>query len=243
MKLKGVLFLAALTSRSQAYIQAMAAVGMRPDQTLVMGAKTKGLPGQVEALVEKETGRTELFYPSLAESVFDTLENNGIPYTQIETTNINDPVVEKALIRCNPEIVIYSGYGGQIVGKALLDLGFRFLHIHSGWLPDYRGSTTMYYSLLNEGECGASAIFLSSKIDEGPVIAKKKYAPPPDGVDLDHVYDGVIRADLLVEVLTKYADQKKITPLPPKDRQGNDYYVIHPVLKHLVRLRLDQMAR
>lgn len=40
----------------------------------------------------------------------------------------------------------------QIVkAPLLLSWAFPLLHIHSGWLPDYRGSTTSYYSLLERG--------------------------------------------------------------------------------------------
>ena len=40
-----------------------------------------------------------------------------------------------ALLALAPRLVIYSGWGGQIVSAALLDSGAPFLHLHSGWLP------------------------------------------------------------------------------------------------------------
>ena len=43
-----------------------------------------------------------------------------------------------------------------------LNIEKKFLHVHGGYLPDYKGSTTNYYSLINENTIGASAIFLTT---------------------------------------------------------------------------------
>ena len=59
----------------------------------------------------------------------------------------------------NCEVIIYSGYGGGIIGKRLLGIDKKFLHVHGGYLPDYPGSTTNYFSILKEDKVGASAIF------------------------------------------------------------------------------------
>ena len=48
-----------------------------------------------------------------------------------------------------------------LLKEKILDTGKKFLHIHGGYLPDYKGSTTNYYSLINENTIGASAIFLT----------------------------------------------------------------------------------
>ena len=59
--------------------------------------------------------------------------------------NINDPSVIE-LIRCsNLSLFIYSGYGGAIVGNALLKTKKSLLHIH-GVICQLTGSTTNYFS-------------------------------------------------------------------------------------------------
>jgi len=133
--------------------------------------------------------------------------------------------------------VIYSGYGSQIVPKSLLEIGTPFLHLHSGKLPNYRGSTTLYYSWLIEQSCAVSAILLDEGIDTGNIVGKKTFPPPPNGIDPDHIYDPSIRADLLVEVLKEFSTRGKFNNLTKQDNKGKTYYVIHPVLKHLARLQ------
>ena len=57
----------------------------------------------------------------------------------------------RKLKEAGPEIIIYSGYGGVILKEKVLSQGKKFLHVHGGFLPQYKGSTTNYYSILNEG--------------------------------------------------------------------------------------------
>ena len=70
----------------------------------------------------------------------------------------------------------------------------------------------------------------------GPILAKKWFPRPPANLDIDYIYDSAIRADLLVDVLCKRAENKT-PPIPEvQPEQGVMYYIIHPVLKHLARL-------
>ena len=71
-------------------------------------------------------------------------------------------------------------------------------------------------------------------IDSGPIVARRHYPPPP-GIDVDLVYDSVIRADLLVRVLRDFAETRE-WPRIEDTGSGTTYYVIHPVLKHLALL-------
>ena len=57
----------------------------------------------------------------------------------------------------NTKLALISVYR-QILRK-ILSLEKYYLHIHGGPLPQYRGSTTKYYSLLKSNTVGASAIF------------------------------------------------------------------------------------
>ncbi|MEO8039877.1 MAG: methionyl-tRNA formyltransferase, partial [Betaproteobacteria bacterium] len=138
-----------------------------------------------------------------------------------------------------PSCVIYSGFGAQIVGPSVLGLDIPFLHAHSGWLPGYRGSTTVYYGMLQEHECAASVLVLARGIDEGPVLARRRYALPPAGLDVDLLYDPAIRADLMCHVLAEIRSSGRLpAALATEDETAETYFVIHPVLKHLALLTL-----
>ena len=59
-----------------------------------------------------------------------------------------------------------------------MSIGKEFLHFHPGKVPDYRGSTTIYYSILDNDTCHVSAFFLRKTIDAGPIISVKQYVKP-----------------------------------------------------------------
>lgn len=231
------LFLAARTTRSQAYAQAMAAAGLGPAQVLICGepepsaaASPRGVwPDVAVALAD------------LDEPLESTCAAAGWPTETIAQRDVNDRAVTERLAALQPSCVIYSGFGGQIVGPAALKLGIPFVHSHSGWLPRWRGSTTVYYSMLEARECAASVLVLAPQIDAGPVLARRRYALPPPGLDVDRLYDAAIRADLLCRVL---AEMQQLGTLPEalatEGEPSQTYFVIHPVLKHLALLSLPE---
>lgn len=237
--LNDVLLIAAHSARSQAYVQTLATNGLMPSYALLLGAP----PLPPSAPSEPACELMGVLLPDLGVSLDRTLADCAVPVTRLETRDINDPQVIEAVCQRAPRLVIFSGYGGQIVKTPLIELGIPLLHVHSGWLPDYRGSTTVYYSLLEEGACAASAILLDKCIDTGPVLARKRYPAPPLGTDIDCRYDTAIRADLLLEVLRRYQACGGLDVAQHQDAgHGNTYYVIHPVLKHLALLSLPGEA-
>lgn len=164
------------------------------------------------------------------------LESEGIPYKTLLSLDPNNPEVVNAVVACPQSILIYSGSGGAILRHDILSTGKRFLHIHPGYLPDFGGSTTIYYSLLKENICGASAIFLTDNIDNGPIIRREIYPPPEDRTTIDLWYDPFIRSDLLVKVLRDYVKSGEIDAQPQTKNDGDLYFIIHPVLKHIAIL-------
>lgn len=230
-----VLLLAGHTARSQAYVQTLAAHDLQVGHALLLGEAPLAAAGD-QAAPERVAG---VLLPDLGIPLSRSLAN--VPVTTLASRDVNAPEVCAAVRELAPRLIVFSGYGGQLVKPALLDLGIPLLHVHSGWLPDYRGSTTLYYSLLAEQRCAASAIVLDAHIDTGPVIARKHYPAPPAGTDIDRRFDPAIRADLLREVLTRYhADGCLPLEAAQQSAQGSTFYVVHPVLKHLALLSLPR---
>ena len=231
------LFLAARTTRSQAYAQAMAAAGLRPGHVLICGepeqSAAAALPGVWPTVA--------VALPDLSEPLESTCGAARWPTEAIAQRDVNDRAVTERLAALRPSCVIYSGFGGQIVGPAALGLGIPFLHAHSGWLPRWRGSTTVYYSMLEARECAASVLVLDPQIDAGPVLARQRYPLPPRGLDIDRLYDAAIRADLLCRVLTGIRQLGTLPEaLATEGEPSQTYFVIHPVLKHLALLSLPE---
>ena len=135
---------------------------------------------------------------------------------------------------------IYSGFGGVLLRKNILSTGKYFLHVHGGYLPDYKGSTTNYYSLIVENTLGASSIFMNEEIDSGPVLRRQKFPPPLNGKKIDHIYDSGARAKVLVDTLRNYVNFGRWEFELPANTGGETYYIIHPVLKHIAILDESQ---
>ncbi len=235
MQLDNIILLAAPTARSQSYLQTLVASNFLPKEVIFLGE---------EQLSESEEQPksdiwNEIVIPNLNESIPQTCRRLNITITFCNTTSVNSPGVISSIKTASPEIVIYSGFGGQIVSEEVLTLGPQFLHMHSGWLPDYRGSTTLYYALLNKDTPAVTAQILDKTIDTGPIVARKKYPIPNPSMDLDRTYDSAIRADLLVDVIKEYVKKGVLPYVAEQDSTvGNTYYVIHPILKHLAILSL-----
>lgn len=237
MILNKVVLLAAQTARSQAYVQTLAAHGLPPGEVILMAPPERAARVRPRPSPPPMPG---LVLPDLNETVAQTCARAGLRCTHADSRDVNDALIADAIRRTNADIVIYSGYGGQIVASHILNLGPKFLHMHSGWLPEYRGSTTVYYALLGKHPPAVSALLLDRNIDTGPIVARRRYPVPPAGMDVDSVYDAAIRADLLARVLKDYA----ATGVLAGERQEQasvegPYFVVHPVLKHLALLSLQ----
>ena len=239
MRLERVVLLAAQTVRSRAYIQALVAHALCPQQVIILGAEEPSAPDCPASLRSWQ----EVMLPDPAESLSTTCRRADIPVRRCVARDVNAEEVSNVIRATAADVVIYSGHGGQIVSSSVLALGSQFLHLHSGWLPEYRGSTTLYYALLNGEPPGVTALILDRTIDTGPIVARCRYPRPPSGLDIDRVYDAAIRADLLVRVMQDYVKSGRLTIIEhQRPDEGMVYYVIHPVLKHVAILSLDRGA-
>ena len=231
------------TSRTRAYIQGLVDNDLFPNYVLIMKNETeKILPGQSE---KQESGIIHIapdrssnvgFAFKPAESIEETLKKSGIPLVHSDSIDINSDEVINILRERTESVFVYSGFGGVILRDKILGIGKKFLHVHGGYLPDYKGSTTNYYSLINENECGASSLFLEKEIDSGPILIRKKFPPPPNRERIDHLDDSIFRTKVLVETLRKYVANGSWLFDHSDNRGGETFYIIHPVLKHIAIL-------
>ena len=173
MQLTDVGIIVADTTRSRAYLHALRRHDLIPSGVLLLrNPGQRVLPGQgslSECQVPKNWGKT---LDCWSEADFDAnqtieeaLGEMGLEAEIVECTDINHPDVVGKVRAIPDSVLIYSGYGGSLLRAEILGTGKRFLHVHGGYLPDYKGSTTNYYSLLVEGTLGASSLFLSAEID------------------------------------------------------------------------------
>jgi len=226
----GTLLLVARTTRSQAYVQALAARGLRTEHLFVYGdaGKTQRAPDGIE-----RCELPDLFVPDLTLTLEQAAIRDGWQTRYLDAYALDDPGLVAAIRDQAPRLIVFSGYPAQMVPPALTQIA-PVLHCHSGALPRYRGSTTLYYALLEGQRPAVSALLVDAGIDSGRIVAMQDYAPPPPGADIDHLFDGAIRADLLTTVLAEYArDGSFVRTVAETAEQGQLYFIVHPVLKHI----------
>jgi len=203
------------TPRSRIYLQTLLECGIAPACILSLGE-------QVDSF--------------LCEQV----ERFGIAHKNLATKDINDPQCLQLIASLPQKYVIYSGYGGGILCEAYFALEKKFIHIHAGKLPQYRGSTTCYYSLLQERNICASVMFLNAQLDEGKVLGEVSFSREDiralGSIDIDTTIEPYIRARALSEVMARYVQTRSFVSKAQKGAQSGMYYKIHPLLKHIAIL-------
>ena len=213
--------------RSKAYLQKIIKKKIHLDEILFMNdSKQEPIYSSEIVKLSKNAG----FDISISVSSF--LYDTGINFTEFSSVDINDPELVEYVSESDTDVFIFTG--GGILRHNMLNSGARFLHLHPGIVPDYRGSTCFYYSMINEDYCGVTAYFMDEKIDTGDIIYQKKF-PKPNHQFVDDVYDAYIRSETLIDVLkNQMVFNTDLVRQNPDD--GETYYVIHPVLKHIAIL-------
>lgn len=235
MKRPKVVLLLAGTARSSAYAQALGVAGIVPDGVILYGGS------QVKSVSTRELNPEPfpgIFFPDVLVDIKDVVQKFGWSFVTRSSKELDDGMLLSALDKLAPDILVYSGYGGQIVPPCILTRT-KVLHVHSGWLPEYRGSTTLYHEIIEHQQCAASALYLDERIDTGPVLKRKRYPMPPAGGDVDYLYDNAIRADLLVQTLIELLQHGDLAPISPQNEEYPAYFIIHPLLKHLALFAID----
>lgn len=238
MVLKEFALLASDTARTKAYLQEMIRQNSLPGICIVYSDNIEQMKYEAENWGGgKNSGSTSYF--CLKEPVFWTIKNAGISYVTVENRDINSIDMENCLRNITAKYIIYSGYGGYILKNHLFEMDKQFVHVHAGILPGYRGSTTFYYSWLQERMAGATAIFLAPGIDEGDIILQNNFPIPKDEVDIDYVYEPYIRSKVLSQVLEMYKKEGTLRGEPQEKDGAVTYFIIHPLLKHIALLKKE----
>lgn len=240
MVLENFALLAADTARTKAYLHAMIRENMLPSMCVIY---SDGIPKmQQDAQLYKKDGSDDEYF-DVKRPVLSFVQKSGMPHMLIENKDINSGQMADVLAGLEQEYLIYSGYGGYILKPHLFKLGKKFMHVHAGILPQYRGSTTAYYSFLQEKILGATAIFLSEGIDEGEVITQETFAMPKKPVDMDYVYEPYMRSRVLIKAVRQYLENGAFASRPQKEKGAETYFIIHPVLKHLAMMGMEKAMK
>jgi methionyl-tRNA formyltransferase len=94
----------------------------------------------------------------------------------IITKNINDKKIIKIIKEQKIDIGIIAGFP-YILKKGIYNLPrYSSINLHAGPLPGYRGGSPLNWQIINgEKKIGISIIKVNDKIDEGKILAKKRF--------------------------------------------------------------------
>ena len=211
-------------NRSKAYIQKLVKNNITLNSILFMNDNKREKSYSEDIIkISKKNGF------DISKSVKDTLTGNDLTFKEFNFVDINHQDLVKHIENNEEGFLIFTG--GGILKKEILNSGVKFIHFHPGIIPNYRGSTCFYYSILDEGNCGVTAYIMDEKLDTGDIVYQKKFNKP-NHIFVDDVYDPFIRSETLVELIKKDILKKnsfkKNNPL-----EGETFFIIHPVLKHI----------
>lgn len=234
MMLKGMAMLAADTARSKAYLQAMERSSLMPERCVVYSQDIEATRRSADGHIRADHD-VEFF--DLDEPILSTIDRMAVPCTFVEERDVNSRAMIDVISAMTCDLIIYSGYGANVLKPELFRLGKKYIHVHAGKLPQYRGSTTAYFGYLQTGHIDATAIFLNERIDEGEIIASMSFDIPREPVDIDLLFEPYVRSQVLIDVLRMYADLGYLPSSEQEQEGAQTYFVIHPVLKHIAMLK------
>ncbi|WP_300344193.1 formyltetrahydrofolate deformylase [Nesterenkonia sp.] len=114
------------------------------------------------------------------------VEWHSIPFFHIPITKETKPQAEAELLdlvdRLDVELVVLARYM-QVLSDSLADqMAGRIINIHHSFLPSFKGAQP-YHQAFERGvkTVGATAHYVNSELDEGPIIAQQV-------IDVDHTY-------------------------------------------------------
>lgn len=146
-----------------------------------------------------------------------------------KTNDVNSEIINKSLNLLNSKLNFISTYPGEIVKNISL-LKKRLLHCHSGDLPKFKGSTTVYYSIILNKKIYVTIFEMKKKIDVGKIHYKKFFNNPKNLNDIEKKFDDKIRALTIIE----YLKSKKTYQKNYDKNNYLPYYVAHPIIRQIL---------
>lgn len=219
-RVNGLGMLVSRGARARAYLEALERANVVPAVILLLN-DDPAIPAEA-----RERARP-------AEDEEALLRRVGWRYRTVAADAITDPALSGILRDHAIRRWIYTG--GGIVPGEMMEAGLHFLHVHPGRLPDERGSTVLYFTVLERGVMNATAFEMAEELDAGALFRGRRF-PVPSHTNWDFEYDPQMRAELMIAALPDFLSGKNAAaPVVNPDRL--EYTIIHPILKHMALLQ------
>ena len=196
------------TSRSISYLKELKKENLNPNIIIYLNDNSNNSESKI-------LKKRKFFFPKSNIKIFLNREINK---------KISSFILESKI-----KYLIYSGYPGKIIKNQNLLKQVKMIHCHPGKLPNFRGSTTIYYSLLKIKKIHCSSIILNQELDKGKILLIKRYPIPDIITHIDKKYDDKIRAIHLIKTIKNLKNLKTNKQYVKKI----PYFTIHPVLRSI----------
>ena len=187
--------------RGIAYLSVLRECLVLPSVIIVLENELSFVKGLAEE--DKINGYSKKYF-NINDSIESFAIEFNIPIITTSAHSINDDSVVKELNKTALKYWLFTG--GGVLKTKLFESERQFLHIHPGKLPEYRGSTCFYYSLLNNLSLCSSAFFLTPSLDKGTTLVSCDFSlnltiDDNQQLFMDYILDPWIRAQTLKKVL------------------------------------------
>ena len=154
---------------------------------------------------------------------------------------INSDECATILEGVQPDILAIK-VGETIIDERLLEIpSVATLNAHPSLLPNYRGKDAVRWTLLSGDDVGVSVHVVTSDVDGGPVVVRRRMeTEPSEGVGdiiernyYQHSHQAMV--DAILEFKLDEQDLK-----PQKQIPDDQYFEMHPKLRRIVADSVEQ---
>ncbi len=148
--------------------------------------------------------------------------------------------IKEEIMKISPDIMVVVSYG-QIIPKSILEIPkYKSLNLHGSILPYHRGAAPIQRALTQgDTKTGNTIILMSSKMDEGDILALEKIPiEEEDNYESLSYKLSMSGAKLLKQTLLDWVSGK-ITPIPQEHEKAT--YAM-PILKEELKICFKSSA-
>ena len=143
-------------------------------------------------------------------------------YNVITPTKLNDFSNVKQLADLQPDLIVTASYGKIIPDAIIKTAKFGAINVHPSLLPKYRGAEPIFWQIAHgEKKSGVTIFQLSSKLDEGAIIAQEEF--PLNETDNYATLESMcikIGMKLLNSLFEKLEKEQKLSSFQQKQEAG-----------------------
>ena len=125
---------------------------------------------EIVGVVTPQDSKIESWYQSLKD--FASKKKISV----FQPVNVNDPKFVQKIQEMDLDLIVMVGYN-QILKKDIINIPKKgVLNLHGGKLPEYRGSSTLNWMIINgEVEGGVAIISIDEDIDTGDIVLQERF--------------------------------------------------------------------